>query len=112
TLRQLVGVNVENLPARVVAEDQEVRQLGNRRVPIDLDARDGHAAEEWIVVVVLSDRPGETGFAAPFRRIDTAIRIGEAALPSVPSQVGARGDRADLLDGVLPDVGDEHPTGL
>src|SRR5690606_12388924 len=68
----------------------------------------GHALQQRILVVVLHQRPDEADFAAWVVQIDLAIDVLVAAFPLVPAEIGADGDRADLLHQVLADVGHQH----
>src|SRR5262249_34295866 len=57
--RQLVGIEIEDFAAGIVAEDEQVLELANRRAAVDVDARHGGAVqrEQRILVVELGDWP-------------------------------------------------------
>ena len=55
-VRQVVGVDVEDLAARVVAEDHQVLQLLDRGLPVDDEAGDRGALEERIAMIEFDDR--------------------------------------------------------
>src|SRR5262245_52853539 len=109
-LRKVVGADVEELAARDVAEDQKVRQLLDRRLPVHRAHRHRRLRlKEWIRLSVLDDRKRDFRVAARVRALDALpAEILEAALPDVPSEVAPGGNQVDFLDDVLADVGEEH----
>ena len=107
---QIVGGDVEDLAARAVTEEQQIRKLRDRTVAVDDHAGGGGAAlQQRVELAVLDHRVVEAGLSAGVDQADgPAAEEAEAPFPVVPAEVGAGGDQAHLLDDVLSDVGDEQ----
>ena len=101
--------DVEDLAARVVAEDQLVRQLRHRLVAIGIDAGGGgEPLEDRVGVVELGDGVHHLRVAALILGAHFAVEVLEAAFPHVPAVVAAGDDLVDLLVDVLADLRLEH----
>src|SRR5688572_24854389 len=112
--RQFVGAEIKYLSARVIAEEDEIRQLRNLGAAVDVHAGDGGARlKKRVELPVLHDRVRDFRIAALIRKTHfvSADEL-EAALPGIPSKVGTGGHKTDLLDDVLPDVRQKHVAGF
>src|SRR5690606_15732028 len=106
-----VRTNVENLAARIVAEDDLVLQGRDFIAAVDRDAGDGYLAlEQWVGMVVFHQPPDQVGAAARIVQINLATDVAIAAFPDCPAEIAAGSDRADLLNMMLPDVSQQHAS--
>ena len=86
--------------------------MRDRGAAIHDDACDRRAIGQYRVgVIVLGDRICHGAVAARPSGVDaSAACITKARFPHVPAEVSAPGNRTQLLDDVLADVGDVHPA--
>src|SRR6267142_73710 len=111
---QPIGVDVEHLAARVVAEQQLVRELRDGGAAVDDETGHGDVVlEKRVVMIEFDNRVRHLRIRAPLVQVDVgAIDEAEARFPVVPPEVRAGGGDADLLDDVLADLRDEQPAGV
>ena len=109
-VRQLVGADVEHFTARVVAEDQQIRELRDLLPPVhDAHRNRRLRLQQRIELAVFDDGKRHLRIAA---RVFKADRLpadeAVAAFPLVPPEIRPLRHLAHLLDDVLPDIGDEE----
>ena len=109
-LRKLVGVEVEDRAARLVAEHHLVPQRRNRRRAEHVHAGDRGARPDTSGSPCANSTSGYVTFGSP-RGLD--VSTPGRPIPKLPSHTfqprfAPAGHECHLLDDVLPDVGEEH----
>ena len=110
---QIVGTDIEDFAARVIAENEQVRQLRNFGAPIHKSANCSLASarKQGVRLTIFDDRIRDFRIRPRTGRFKSGWPSGEllvAAFPDVPPQIRACGNRANLFHRVLTDIGHEH----
>src|SRR5262249_24282941 len=116
--RQSVGIYVENFAAGIVAENKEICQLSNTCATVDQTTDDCRIGlQQWVGLIILHNGKCDFGICSrlgyvdgirPARDESRAANEFKAALPDIPTQIGAGSDLTDLLYRILAYIGHKH----